>query len=159
MTADIVDTPTQAAEQELPPLIVREPLEAFMDEHGLGSGPIEAERVMVTDPAGAEYELALGTRDFTLGRTTLVGVYQLAYLDADGDVVEELNLPVSLASDEESNIAPAETIRVHGVEETLAGGADAREITGKREVRVNREFFTYLLLAILLSVLAKLMRN
>jgi aminoglycoside phosphotransferase (APT) family kinase protein len=45
MTADIVDTPAQAAEQELPPLIVREPLEAFMDEHGLGSGPIEAERV------------------------------------------------------------------------------------------------------------------
>jgi aminoglycoside phosphotransferase (APT) family kinase protein len=45
MTADIVDTPAQAAGQELPPLIVREPLEAFMDEHGLGSGPIEAERV------------------------------------------------------------------------------------------------------------------
>jgi aminoglycoside phosphotransferase (APT) family kinase protein len=45
MTADIVDTPAQAAEQELPPLIVREPLEAFMDEHRLGSGPIEAERV------------------------------------------------------------------------------------------------------------------
>jgi aminoglycoside phosphotransferase (APT) family kinase protein len=45
MTADIVDTPAQAAEQELPPLIVREPLEAFMDEHGLGSGSIEAERV------------------------------------------------------------------------------------------------------------------
>ena len=45
MTADIVDTPAQADEQELPPLIVREPLEAFMDEHGLGEGPIEAERV------------------------------------------------------------------------------------------------------------------
>src|SRR5438034_3602900 len=42
---DIVDTPAQAAEQELPPLIVRDPLEAFLDEHGLGSGPIEAERI------------------------------------------------------------------------------------------------------------------
>jgi aminoglycoside phosphotransferase (APT) family kinase protein len=42
---DIVDTPAQAAEQELPPLIVRDPLEAFLDAHGLGSGPIEAERI------------------------------------------------------------------------------------------------------------------
>jgi aminoglycoside phosphotransferase (APT) family kinase protein len=42
---DIVDTPAEAAEQELPPLIVRDPLEAFLDEHGLGSGPIEAERI------------------------------------------------------------------------------------------------------------------
>ena len=42
---DIVDTPAQAAEQELPPLIVRDPLEAFLDEHGLGSGAIEAERI------------------------------------------------------------------------------------------------------------------
>jgi len=42
---EIVDTPAQAAEQELPPLIVRDPLEAFLDEHGLGSGPLEAERI------------------------------------------------------------------------------------------------------------------
>src|SRR4051812_11692457 len=42
---DIVDTPAQAAEQELPPLIVRDPLGAFLDEHGLGSGPIAAERI------------------------------------------------------------------------------------------------------------------
>jgi aminoglycoside phosphotransferase (APT) family kinase protein len=42
---DIVDTPAQAAEQELPPLIVRDPLGAFLDDHGLGSGPIAAERI------------------------------------------------------------------------------------------------------------------
>ncbi|HET8672603.1 MAG TPA: phosphotransferase family protein [Thermoleophilaceae bacterium] len=42
---EIVDTPAQAAEQELPPLIVRDPLEAFLDEHGLGSGPLGAERI------------------------------------------------------------------------------------------------------------------
>src|SRR5436305_13476725 len=42
---EIVDTPAEAAEQELPPLIVRGPLEAFLDEHGLGSGTIEAERI------------------------------------------------------------------------------------------------------------------
>jgi aminoglycoside phosphotransferase (APT) family kinase protein len=44
-TTDIVDTPQQAAEQELPPLIVREPLAAFLDEQGLGSGEVEAERI------------------------------------------------------------------------------------------------------------------
>ena len=42
---DIVDTPAQAAEQDLPPLIVRDPLEAFLDDRGLGSDPIEAERI------------------------------------------------------------------------------------------------------------------
>src|ERR1700712_3365628 len=42
---EIVDTPAQAREQELAPLIVREPLEAFMDSNGLASGRIEAERI------------------------------------------------------------------------------------------------------------------
>ena len=44
MTA-IVDTPEEAAELELPPLLVRRPLEAFLDDRGLGSGPVEAEPV------------------------------------------------------------------------------------------------------------------
>ena len=44
MTA-IVDTPEEAAALELPPLLVRRPLEAYLDAHGLGSGPIEAEPV------------------------------------------------------------------------------------------------------------------
>ena len=39
----IVDTPEEAAALELPPLLVRRPLEAYLDAHGLGSGPIEAE--------------------------------------------------------------------------------------------------------------------
>ncbi len=42
MTA-IVDTPEEAAALELAPLLVRRPLEAFLDGCGLGSGPIEAE--------------------------------------------------------------------------------------------------------------------
>jgi aminoglycoside phosphotransferase (APT) family kinase protein len=44
MTA-IVDTPEEAAALELPPLLVRRPLEAFLDAQGLGSGPLEAEPV------------------------------------------------------------------------------------------------------------------
>src|SRR5206468_11718172 len=41
----VVDTPQEAAEQELPPLIVREPLEAYLDGLGLGTGAIEVERI------------------------------------------------------------------------------------------------------------------
>jgi aminoglycoside phosphotransferase (APT) family kinase protein len=41
----IVDTPEEAAELELAPLLVRRPLEAYLDGQGLGSGPIEAQTV------------------------------------------------------------------------------------------------------------------
>jgi aminoglycoside phosphotransferase (APT) family kinase protein len=41
----IVDTPEQAAALDLPPLLVRRPLEAFLDAQGLGSGPLHAEPV------------------------------------------------------------------------------------------------------------------
>jgi aminoglycoside phosphotransferase (APT) family kinase protein len=42
---DVVDTPRDAAELEHPPLVVREPLEAYLDEHGIGSGRLEVERI------------------------------------------------------------------------------------------------------------------
>ncbi|HWH43639.1 MAG TPA: phosphotransferase family protein [Thermoleophilaceae bacterium] len=42
---EIVDTPDEAAGQDLPPLIVREPLEAYLDSQGIGSGRVEAERI------------------------------------------------------------------------------------------------------------------
>src|SRR5215218_11316766 len=42
---DVVDTAAEAADLELPPLVVREPLEAFLDQHGIGSGRLEAERI------------------------------------------------------------------------------------------------------------------
>ena len=42
---EIVDTPAQAAELELAPLIVREPLEAYLDGTASAPGPIEAERI------------------------------------------------------------------------------------------------------------------
>jgi aminoglycoside phosphotransferase (APT) family kinase protein len=44
-STDVVDTPRDAAGLERPPLVVREPLEAFLDEHGIGSGRIEVERI------------------------------------------------------------------------------------------------------------------
>src|SRR5215204_3310529 len=42
---DVVDTTQEAMRLEHAPLIVREPLEAFLDEHGIGSGRLEAERI------------------------------------------------------------------------------------------------------------------
>jgi aminoglycoside phosphotransferase (APT) family kinase protein len=42
---DVVDTPAEALAQERPPYLVREPLAAFLDERGLGSGPIDAEPI------------------------------------------------------------------------------------------------------------------
>src|SRR5207302_322597 len=42
---EIVETHEEAAEQELPPLLVRAPLEEYFDRERLGSGPIQAERI------------------------------------------------------------------------------------------------------------------
>jgi aminoglycoside phosphotransferase (APT) family kinase protein len=42
---EIVDTPAQALAQEPAPLLVREPLAEFLDDAGLGSGAIDAERI------------------------------------------------------------------------------------------------------------------
>src|SRR3954471_3243414 len=42
---DVVETTAQAEAQERPPLIVREPLQEFLDHHALGEGDIEAEPI------------------------------------------------------------------------------------------------------------------
>src|SRR3954454_16196902 len=42
---DVVDTAQEAAQLEQAPLVVRQPLEAFLDAHGIGSGRLEAERI------------------------------------------------------------------------------------------------------------------
>jgi aminoglycoside phosphotransferase (APT) family kinase protein len=42
---DVVDTAEEAAGLDLPPLVVRQPLEAFLDAHGIGAGRVEAERI------------------------------------------------------------------------------------------------------------------
>jgi aminoglycoside phosphotransferase (APT) family kinase protein len=42
---DVVETAEDAAGLELPPLVVRESLEAFLDAHGIGEGRLEAERI------------------------------------------------------------------------------------------------------------------
>ena len=51
---DVVDTAEDAAGLELPPLVVREPLEAFLDAHGIGEGesrPSGSARATRTSPS------------------------------------------------------------------------------------------------------------
>jgi aminoglycoside phosphotransferase (APT) family kinase protein len=67
VSLEIVDTPGEAAEQELAPLIVREPLEAFLDEHGLGDGPVKAERIG-EGHSNVTYEIRRGDEHFVLRR-------------------------------------------------------------------------------------------
>ncbi len=43
--SDVVQTAAEAAALELEPLLVLEPLQAFLDAAGLGAGPIEAEEI------------------------------------------------------------------------------------------------------------------
>jgi aminoglycoside phosphotransferase (APT) family kinase protein len=42
---DVVDTAGQAAELELPPLIIRDPLAEYLNGQGLGQGEVEVERI------------------------------------------------------------------------------------------------------------------
>ena len=42
---EVVDTTEEAAALELAPLLVRRPVEEFLDAHGLGSGPVAARRI------------------------------------------------------------------------------------------------------------------
>jgi Ca-activated chloride channel family protein len=113
--------------------------------------PLAATKVQILDPDGGKSTLPLGTRDFTLSRTERSGVYKLTYFNEDGKSIGTVNVPVSLLSDSESNLAPASTLRVRGAEEALAHASseDVKEIAGRKEVRVNREFYTWLILAVL----------
>ena len=64
---EIVDTPEQAAAQERPPLLVREPLAAYLDEQGLGAGPIEAQRIG-EGHSNVTYLITRGARRLVLRR-------------------------------------------------------------------------------------------
>ena len=66
MTA-IVDTPEEAAALDRPPLLVRRPLEAFLDAHGLGDGPVEADAIG-EGHSNVTYEIRRGDGAWVLRR-------------------------------------------------------------------------------------------
>jgi aminoglycoside phosphotransferase (APT) family kinase protein len=64
---EIVDTFEQARDQDLAPLLVREPVQHFFDQQGLGEGPIEAERIG-EGHSNITYLIRRGERQFVLRR-------------------------------------------------------------------------------------------
>jgi aminoglycoside phosphotransferase (APT) family kinase protein len=64
---DIVDTFAEAEGNERPPLLVRRPLEAFLDEHGLGAGELEIEPVG-EGHSNVTYAIRRGDAEFVLRR-------------------------------------------------------------------------------------------
>ena len=64
---EIVDTPAEAAAQQLPPLIVREPLARYLDSLNLGEGALEAERIG-DGHSNVTYLIRRGAERFVLRR-------------------------------------------------------------------------------------------
>lgn len=113
--------------------------------------PPLAVKAEVSGPARSLQEIGLASRSFTLRGLYHPGVYTVDYRDEAGKPVGQVQVPVSLVNAEESNITPAETLRVTGVVAALASGGKAatEEIRAMKDVRVNREFFTWLILAMM----------
>jgi aminoglycoside phosphotransferase (APT) family kinase protein len=111
-SAEIVDTPEEAAEQELAPLIVREPLARFLDEHGLGSGPIEAERIG-EGHSNVTYEIRRGGERYVLRRPPRPPLPPSAH-----DVLRESRL---LAAIEPAAVRTPRILAV-GEDESILGG-------------------------------------
>src|SRR3954462_3883812 len=64
---DVVATPGEAGANERPPLLVRRPLETFLDEHGLGGGELEIEPVG-DGHSNVTYAIRRGGAEFVLRR-------------------------------------------------------------------------------------------
>src|SRR4051794_25451797 len=64
---DIIDTFAGAVGNERPPLLVRRPLEAFLDERGLGSGELDIEPVG-EGHSNVTYAIRRGGAEFVLRR-------------------------------------------------------------------------------------------
>jgi aminoglycoside phosphotransferase (APT) family kinase protein len=64
---EIVDTPAEAGALELAPLLVRRPVEAWLDLHSLGSGPVAATRLGEGN-SNVTYLLERGGERFVLRR-------------------------------------------------------------------------------------------
>jgi aminoglycoside phosphotransferase (APT) family kinase protein len=146
MTA-VVDTPEEAAALDLPPLLVRRPLEAFLDARGLGTGPVEAVTIG-EGHSNVTFEIARGGERWVLRRPPrpplppsahdVLREAQLLQAVRDADVRTPI---VVAASDDESIIgAPFYVMeRVEGevlttsVPAALDGG-DARRRVGEELV-------------------------
>ncbi len=90
--ADIVETAAEASGTARPPLLVLDALEAFLDEHGLGEGPVRAERI--GDGGGSNFSFLLerGGERYVLRRPPRPPLPPSAH-----DMVREARLQLALA--------------------------------------------------------------
>jgi aminoglycoside phosphotransferase (APT) family kinase protein len=89
---DIVSTLAEASGAERPPLLVLERVEAFLDEHGLGVGPVRAERIGVGGGSNFSFLLERGSEQYVLRRPPRPPLPPSAH-----DVVREARLQLALA--------------------------------------------------------------
>ena len=90
--SDVVATSPEAVRAERPPLVVLDRLEAFLDEHGLGEGPVRATRI--GDGGGSNFSFLLerGDERYVLRRPPRPPLPPSAH-----DMVREARLQLALA--------------------------------------------------------------
>jgi aminoglycoside phosphotransferase (APT) family kinase protein len=88
---DIVETPDQAATLERAPLLVLEHVRAFLDERGLGTGPIRAHRIGEGGGSNFTFELERDDRRLVLRRPPRPPLPPSAH-----DMVREARLQLAL---------------------------------------------------------------
>lgn len=64
---DVVQTAAQAADLERPPLLILDTVAAFLDEHGIGSGPVDWQRIG-DGQSNVTYRIRRGDADVVLRR-------------------------------------------------------------------------------------------
>jgi aminoglycoside phosphotransferase (APT) family kinase protein len=89
---DVVATAADADGLALPPLLVLDRVEAFLDEHGLGSGPVRATRIGVRGGSNFTFLLERARGRFVLRRPPRPPLPPSAH-----DVVREAHLQLALA--------------------------------------------------------------
>jgi len=89
---DIVDTATEAATLSRPPLLILERVRAFLDEHGLGSGPVGASRIGEGGGSNFSFLVERDGERYVLRRPPRPPLPPSAH-----DVVREARLQVALA--------------------------------------------------------------
>lgn len=118
--------------------------------------PVDSSQYLLKRPNGNTETEALNSRRFAISDTRQTGIYTIEFKDASGRQLEKRLLPVSLINENESNIAPAQTIRTKDAEEFLAqNGEGIGEIRGVQEVMRNREFYPWLIGIVLLLLTAE----
>jgi aminoglycoside phosphotransferase (APT) family kinase protein len=90
---DIVGTATEAAALSRPPLLILERVRRFLDEHGLGSGPINARRIGEGGGSNFSFLVEREGERYVLRRPPRPPLPPSAH-----DVVREARLQVALAS-------------------------------------------------------------